>query len=74
MRPKVINSYNKIPKDHTSDFILNFRSNAASGAVHLIGNFVSVKRKQIFLNLTKTVLQKYYVKKYKSNFGRRLEP
>lgn len=30
-----------MPNDQTSDFVLNRRWNAASGAVHLIGNLVS---------------------------------
>lgn len=29
----------KIPKDHTSDLIVNLPYRAASGAVHLMGNF-----------------------------------
>ena len=41
IRPYVTSSYSKIPNDHTSDLTLNFRSKAASGAVHLIGNFVA---------------------------------
>lgn len=39
--PNVISSYNSTPKDQTSDLMLNLRSNAASGEVHLMGNFVS---------------------------------
>lgn len=39
--PNVISSYKSTPKDHTSDLMLNLRSNAASGEVHLMGNFVS---------------------------------
>ena len=39
--PYVIISYISTPNDQTSDLTLNFRSRAASGAVHLIGNLVS---------------------------------
>ena len=48
--PNVISSYKSIPNDQTSDLILNFLSNAASGAVHLIGNFVSVIKKTANIN------------------------
>lgn len=37
--PFVTNSVWRIPNDHTSDFIVNRPYSAASGAVHLIGNF-----------------------------------
>lgn len=30
----------RIPKDHTSDLIVNLQKRAASGAVHLMGNLV----------------------------------
>ena len=33
-----------MPYDQTSDFTLNLRSKAASGAVHLIGNFVAEEK------------------------------
>lgn len=36
--PFVTSSVSKIPNDHTSDLIVNRPYNAASGAVHLIGN------------------------------------
>lgn len=38
--PNVMISYNKIPKDQTSDLILNLLSWMASGAVHFTGNLV----------------------------------
>lgn len=34
----------KIPKDHTSDLIVNLPYRAASGAVHLMGNFAPAER------------------------------
>lgn len=37
--PLVTSSVSKIPKDHTSDLIVNLPYRAASGAVHLMGNF-----------------------------------
>lgn len=42
--PFVTSSVSRIPKDHTSDFIVNLPYNAASGAVHLIGNFAPNER------------------------------
>lgn len=38
-RPLVTSSVSKMPNDHTSDLMVNFPYSAASGAVHLIGNF-----------------------------------
>ncbi len=37
--PLVTSSVSRIPKDQTSDLMVNFPYRAASGAVHLIGNF-----------------------------------
>lgn len=37
-------SVSKIPKDHTSDLIVNLPYRAASGAVHLMGNFAPAER------------------------------
>lgn len=34
----------KIPNDHTSDLIVNLPYRAASGAVHLMGNFAPKER------------------------------
>lgn len=34
----------KIPKDHTSDLIVNLPYRAASGAVHLMGNLAPAGR------------------------------
>lgn len=42
--PLVTSSVSKIPKDHTSDLIVNLPYRAASGAVHLMGNFAPVER------------------------------
>ena len=36
----VMSSVSRIPKDHTSDLIVNLQKRAASGAVHLMGNLV----------------------------------
>lgn len=38
-------SVNKTPKLHTSDLMVNLPYEAASGAVHLIGNLDPVKSK-----------------------------
>lgn len=35
-----MSSVSRIPKDHTSDLIVNLQKRAASGAVHLMGNLV----------------------------------
>lgn len=35
----VTSSVSRIPNDHTSDLMVNFPYSAASGAVHLMGNF-----------------------------------
>lgn len=43
--PWVVSSTKRIPYDQTSDFIVNLWYIAASGAVHLIGNFVPVIEK-----------------------------
>lgn len=42
--PFVTSSVSRIPKDHTSDFIVNLPYSAASGAVHLMGNFAPKER------------------------------
>lgn len=42
--PLVTSSVSKIPKDHTSDLIVNLPYRAASGAVHLMGNFAPAER------------------------------
>lgn len=42
--PLVTSSVSKIPKDHTSDLIVNLPYRAASGAVHLMGNFAPAGR------------------------------
>lgn len=42
--PFVTSSVSRMPKDHTSDFIVNLPYNAASGAVHLMGNFAPNER------------------------------
>lgn len=34
----------KIPNDHTSDLMVNLPYRAASGAVHLMGNFAPAER------------------------------
>lgn len=38
-RPLVTSSVKKTPNDHTSDLMVNLPNIAASGAVHLMGNF-----------------------------------
>lgn len=43
--PFVTSSVSRIPKDHTSDLIVNLPYNAASGAVHLMGNFAPNERR-----------------------------
>lgn len=45
--PLVTSSVSKIPKDHTSDLIVNLPYRAASGAVHLMGNFAPVERRLV---------------------------
>lgn len=35
-----MSSVSRIPKDHTSDLMVNLPKRAASGAVHLMGNLV----------------------------------
>ena len=40
--PLVASSVNRTPNDHTSDLMVNFPYSAASGAVHLMGNFAPV--------------------------------
>lgn len=44
--PFVTSSVSKIPNDHTSDLIVNRPYNAASGAVHLIGNLAPANIKK----------------------------
>lgn len=47
--PLVTSSVSKIPKDHTSDLMVNLPYRAASGAVHLMGNFAPAKRTHDYL-------------------------
>lgn len=42
--PFVTSSVSRIPKDHTSDLIVNRPYKAASGAVHLMGNLAPASR------------------------------
>lgn len=48
--PLVTSSVSKIPKDHTSDLIVNLPYRAASGAVHLMGNFAPAGRTPGYLS------------------------
>lgn len=50
--PFVTNSVSNIPKDQTSDFIVNLPYSAASGAVHLIGNFAPERIQKLSVSLS----------------------
>lgn len=49
--PFVTSSVSRIPKDHTSDFIVNLPYNAASGAVHLMGNFAPNEKRNELITI-----------------------
>lgn len=59
--PFVTSSVCRIPNDHTSDFIVNRPYSAASGAVHLIGNFAP--------KTVLTILSKLFLKIYLCKYG-----
>lgn len=62
--PLVTSSVSRIPKDQTSDFIVNFPYRAASGAVHLIGNLAPEMQRNTkkLLNIQQNKIKTDFVK------------